>query len=454
MLGLSAHDTRLGALQRGLGRGHLQALADGADAAPDVVACVLHDPRVSIHDSRARYYAELVTALGLDITPIANAAREAATLDETLAQDVLGELYGRGHEATRAAADNDPGLGISVALYLRNWQQWAADHLPAAIVSQLADHLEDHDLLVEDVETYGEFWHRYRSRFETVQTAMVDAAALAAAEAAKAPTLLDHPSTMSTADVLVEAANLGWQRIGDELLRRNEEKDLALLAACVARDDSPQRIRMAARALAEHGDLRLLDLCEQIFDRPEDEIRSRSVEFSRRASLASYFTDLGAAPTLPLARRWWQRGGFFRTASARVLSTNATPEDTDWIAAYVSSQLHRCDGTELAFMVQALASTGDVAATPTLADAFERLPYGYARIRAVAGLAQHPESPAATDIWPAAMWDSEEDVRRLGCLHADRDQGRLDARRATLRDDPLEDEDVRKAAAEALGAAD
>jgi len=64
--------TLLGLLQRGQGRGYLDALAtSGASAAAALVQCVTNDPRVDRQgESRDEYYGRCAFAIDMDISPI------------------------------------------------------------------------------------------------------------------------------------------------------------------------------------------------------------------------------------------------------------------------------------------------------------------------------------------------------------------------------------------------
>ena len=90
---LADPSTRLGQLQRGHGRGVRRALADGAAAHDDLLACVLADPRREPEfEARARCYAELAMAIAVPIAPLCErvGAPGSTLVAETLAD---GRIY-------------------------------------------------------------------------------------------------------------------------------------------------------------------------------------------------------------------------------------------------------------------------------------------------------------------------------------------------------------------------
>jgi len=68
---LSPPDTRLGAIQRGLGRGFRQVAQGGAGARDDLLYCIVRDPRWDKQvDQRAAAYAQLMIRLSCSWDPL------------------------------------------------------------------------------------------------------------------------------------------------------------------------------------------------------------------------------------------------------------------------------------------------------------------------------------------------------------------------------------------------
>src|ERR1017187_529946 len=107
---LSHPDTRLGALQRGLGRAYRQVLQGGPGAREDLLSCVLNDPRWDRQgDQRASFYAQLMLRLDCSWEPVEGRMHDFFTdpllanySDRQLVLDVLAQAARRGG---KAAAD-------------------------------------------------------------------------------------------------------------------------------------------------------------------------------------------------------------------------------------------------------------------------------------------------------------------------------------------------------------
>ncbi len=447
------HDTRLGRLQRGHGQGFREALEHPGPARDELLQCILRDPRIDAQvESRSRYYAELAVRLGVRGAPVVEFA--LARPDDWLAVDVLAEMAARGdHDAAALLIDptDDPEVSARMLEYLCDYPAWTGANVSLATVGVLAAHLHERGELVTHVDVYGEFWKPWSHKLPLVAAAILDGAAAHAAAVAMAPPVVDDPAALSLDGLLATFAGEASDRLTRELLRRNSSGDRDRLAAAVAGDSPFGSMRGAACALADMGDLRLLDLAERLFAAPDDytdPTRTLSaVDRRRRLALLWYFTALPAIVTLPLARRWWRRGGYSRLAAGRVLALHADPADREWLEGAVTESLHRGTGEDVIDEIRALSHLGDPRSVPVLQTIAERAQYSYARTRALGGLVDHAHLASAGEQLTAALWDCEEEARRLACERATVTDPGARHRVHELAHDIIEDDTVRNAAA-------
>jgi hypothetical protein len=444
-------DSRLGQLQRGLGQGFLAALAEPDAAGEEVLQCILRDPRLDAQiERREAYYAELAQALHLDLAPLVAAADEAG-----LAVGVLAELAARRHpQALALLVDPEPHPEASAAVLeeLRGHPEWDAAGLRLPAVAHLADALAARDDLIFDVEVYAAFWEPWRAALPVVEEAFVEAAARAAAEVLHAPSPLRDPRALSTVELLVEAGGENSNVASAELQQRASESDRAILAEWIARAEvRPGAMAVAAKALGSFGDLRLLAAAEAIFARTDLDVfgAATAVERQRRAAYHHYVRALPAAVTLPIVRLWWPRGGQLRIAAGHVFAEHAEPQDRAWLEEFVQRAAGR-SSSDAVSEIDALVRIGDVRSLPVLLMVVEQATYSWARTRALRGVAAHPADPRAQAALAAALWDSEDDARELGCRHAELASPRARARVAQLAAMPLVDASVREAASARL----
>ena len=305
------------------------------------------------------------------------------------------------------------------------------------------------DDLDYDVEVHAPFWQHFDRRLPAVADAFARNAALAAAEEV-GKTVLPDPVAASTQDLLDSLDTTPSATVSAELLNRRTQADRALLAWRVEHDESMPRRHAAARALGLMQDLRLLELAEAMFRREDDFADpARTLppaDRQRRTALLAYVVSLPGAVTLPLARRWWQEGGFLRSAAGRVLEMHADASDRDWLEEFVRRTIERDSGWDLIFEVDALVHIGDPRSLPVFQSVAERATYSWARTRALVGLAQQPLVAAAATTLREALWDCEAEARELGCRHAQRSHPDVGRRLLELATDALEEDDVRDAA--------
>ncbi|MEZ5963932.1 MAG: hypothetical protein R3F56_08825 [Planctomycetota bacterium] len=417
------HDTRLGQLQRGRGAGFLAALAQPAAARDEVLGCVLEDPRIDAQiEARGAYYAELAHRIDVDVAPM---VRRAAAADGWLAVDVLVELAARGHSVATnllTCPEREPEAATAVLKDLVAHGEWAVSHLELPAAAFLAEQLDAADELVHAVEIDGEFWNRWRSALWRVERAFVDAAAQAAVAAALAPEPVRDLDALATEDLILRAqyGQSGWKRARQVLERRDSELEREVLADVVTHAHEGSSAVIAARTLGSFGDLRLLASAEATFARTDLDFSgtANAIERQRRAALLHYVKALPPATVLPLARRWWPRGGYLRVAAGAVLRRHAEAVDREWLEEVVARTLGpACD--RVINEIEALRRIGDVRTLPVLIRVAEQSTYSFARGNALLGVAAHAQEAQARIALHEALWDSEDVAVELACTHAD-----------------------------------
>lgn len=447
------HDTRLGQLQRGRGAGFLAACASPRAARHDLLQCILTDPRIDRQlESRDCYYAELALRLDLDVAPLVERARTDE--DEPLALGVLAEMAARGQADALALLDEpgrQPEITAGLAEHLRAYPQWAIANLQRPVVELLAEQLHARDDLAHDVEIFGEFWQPWRTVLPRVERAFIDSAAMAAAAAATAPAPLPDPASLSLEALLDCIGGQDTPRISSELLQRSAESDRALLALCVEySQENGRQASIAAETLGTFGDLRLLEAAESMFARtdldPYDASDGSAMERRRRSALAFYFSALPPAVSLPLARTWWPRGGYFRRAAGSVLRHHAQASDRPYLEDFVRRTIRR-DSWHALNEIEALVHIGAAASLPTLIEVTEHATYAWARTRALPGVAAMAADRRAQTVLREALWDCEDEARELGCQHTDLSLPQTRHRIAELAAAPWTDERTREVAA-------
>lgn len=452
MSDFAPYNSRLGQLQRGRGAGFLQALRAPTAARGDLLRCISRDPRIEPQlESRARYYAEL--ALRLDVSAEAIATLARGRTNPMLQAEVLAEMAARGSDgAMRILRDPDraPELSGGMVEYLRDYPEFAHAHLPFAAVASYAQRLGDADELIDDVDIYEEFWAPYAARLPQVANAFAESAARQALEDTQLPEPLAQPDAVSTAALLDYLEQQASSVVVAELQHRTSAEDRALLAWRAEHDGSSMRMHAAAQALGSMGDPRLLELAESWFLRPDD-LTDRDNMMSpqdrqRRIALLSYFVALPPALTLPLARAWWQRGGYLRGAAGRVLAEHAEPIDRHWLEASAWQGLLGDDPLAVLAELTALQHIGDRDSLPLYLAIAARTTSAFVRSRALHGAAPFAGEVRAQVALHEALWDCEAEARQLGCEHARLGDATSRQRLGELAGDLLEEHDARTAA--------
>lgn len=390
-LPIAPASTRLGLLQRGRGAGFAMARRDGAHAHEDLLHCLLHDPRLDPEiEARSRYYAELVVALALPLAPLLAGLR--AFDEPQLGHDVLAALWRLDHARARAVVADERTderllAGVVASLWGAGW----------ATAVQLPPHAEA-------------LWRR---------------CALQHADCAQAeppPPPLPALAT-ATIDELLAAANASGadrrDRLRDALCGRDSGATRARLSAVVHEDLDYERVLLAAQALGQLGDRRLLPLAEDHFAREDTFVDGApSLPWDvrmRRSCLAEYVQHLPPPTALALAREHHRRGGYFRTVAGCVFQEHATTADRDLLAAAIEARQPTEGGLDVICELDALGRLADPRSAPLLVEVAHDATYSHARRRAVHALAAMPELPAAQSVLHEALWDCEDETVADAC---------------------------------------
>ena len=405
--------TRLGLLQRGRGAGFAMALRDGARAHADLLHCLLHDPRLDPElEARSRYYAELVVALALPLEPLLAGLR--AFDEPQLGHEVLSALWRLDHARARAVVADERTderllAGIVASLWTAGW----------ATAVQLPPHAEA-------------LWRR---------------CALQHADCAQAeppPPPLPALATATVDELLAAASESGADRrarLRDALCARDGAATRARLAAVVHDDLDYERVLLAAQALGQLGDLRLMPLAEAHFARDDTFVDGAPTLPSnvrmRRSCLAEYVQHLPPPTALALARDHHRRGGYFRTVAGCVFQEHATAADRELLAAAIEARQPAEGGLDVICELDALGRLADPRSAPLLVEVADEATYSHARRRAVHALAALPELPEAQRVLREALWDCEDETVADACAFLPQLDAAARARVAAMAQQPL-----------------
>ncbi|MFF4444595.1 hypothetical protein [Streptomyces sp. NPDC001502] len=384
-----------GLLQRGRGLGHLRALDDPAAAAPYVYDCIRREWRWDSQcDHRALYHARLVRDLGLPIGPLID---QMAGDEEALwrAASVL--------ELLALAGDTEAAEGLRD--YVRTGTHWAgvlesiATEWPRHWWEELGDVARERIADEEEPPWAREPWELF-----------------GIARDPRAPQA-SRPDT-------------GRERLGTEQL-------LALIAAPGATgSDRTYALRTLVRRGPQPGLIPLVPLLGAPGGaRPLPLVRSALRRLGARA--------------VPAARGWAQdEREWLARLGADVLADHPGPGALPRLLRELAGHQETgqwCGPDDVARRLAHLGPVAAAAAAPLRA-LVHRTPHTYERadyLEAIAAV----DPGTAQDLYTECLWDCEERTR-LFAVAAAPAVPEVRERLAALRDDPMEDPDVRAAAAE------
>ncbi|GAA1635023.1 hypothetical protein [Actinoplanes couchii] len=407
--------TLFGALQRGLGRGAIRVAAGEAGAGPEVFRCLRWDQRWDTQvDDRRVYLARLVRDLGIPVAELFALLREPSEVDTF--QNLCGVLSVLGQ-------GGDQEVLAGARRYVADGQRWA-------------------DML----ETIADGWSR-ESGDDLLPLARARIEADEAAEAGGSGD--DGPVIVWDAPPWRDWA------VGDDFIAarmppspgRGRERPLELIpvAELLAELGGDRRSRWVP-ALAELNARGPRPELVPMLDRLAG---AGSGPGPMRAMLSRAVQLLGAA-AVPVARGWAADPGHpFGWRVIDVLAAHGGPEDVPVLLAEwerlagaqalcgfddLAAGLARIGGPEVARIVPWLH---ELWTTP---HSYERAAY----LRALLVL----DPAGCGELLVEGLWDCEAEVRRIAAEHvADAEPG-VRERLESLRDDPVEEDEVRAAAGE------
>lgn len=464
--------SRLGALQRGRGDGFRAALVGGSEAAAEVMACVIDDPRLDRQlESRDDYYARLLLALAADLAPIA--ARLAALADASLDSPdlwlplgVCSELAARGHAGARE-------LLADLVARTRLWrpcldalESVGGEPLLRAVVSP-ADAAAfvartAPDELDEAVALIAAPWSTWAATIPALRPAL----SRRAGEPAQ-PRPMSGPISWSAhridgssphdgaidrslaADALLERG-LPPRRMHELIDLLDARRDAATTAALlrVATTAMHPARPLAVRVLGRRQCLDLLDDAAAFLRAEVTHAADRSKHASLRRGYVVYLESLPAEAVLPLARAWFDEPWPLAMTAGGIFARHATADDRPRLEAAGAAALASGDVYRLCDVAQALGVVADPASIALLCAVLRDIPYSYARRFAMGALVPHRERPDVDALFTDALWDCELEVRLIACEQADLDSSTVRARLDEIVADEREDDELRALAGE------
>lgn len=454
---LESEHTPLGLLQRGRGRGFLWALGHPEEARPLLVRCITCDPRWDRQiDSRAPYYAEIALAVGLDLSLLERHLREHDDVDRDGYESLL--TVETVHAIACAGSDEALRMQRDYVAYGAHWStalhglvaladadgpppirgaQQALDALLPVVRARFPSREALVTALDDEWPEYSP-WRQWASRDAEI------AAALAEAETVFLRRQRPRVSGahLSTRELLARPDVRSFRH---ELAARRGDEDVALLLEA-ARSGSGDAQATALIALGEQNDLRVLEpaLSRLPFVLP------RPASSWLRYAILHVLSGLPADPGLAYARRWYDADHFLLRRSAEELfARHAAPEDAPMLRNGARRAFEQGDDYRVCSAMEALARIPRLGPYPEVQAVFDGHRYSRARADAAAALAAtDPAFPR--DRAFECLWDCEESTRATGSAHVDLARPGARERLARLASDPLEGEEVRKAAQDAL----
>ena len=462
-----AGTTRSEHLRVGRGAGYLATARAGADASEDLLVCVLHDPRWDRQvESREDYYARLMIATSTDVTALRRRIVDSDRpnhADLWLPIGVLAAMCRRGSEVARDA--------IADAVR-RGGAQWRAclDALEGAggrelirevLAPEDVDALVGHvgvDELADAMTVVRAPWDEWATRVPALRfVAQASARPEVAtsrpvawiASRMRGPEIPEQLATLSSAALLALASIPGARRVLSVELARRPDAETRRLLISAATSGSPDERHVALRALGLMGRVDFLDAAEAHLRRESTEPTERRGHH-RRVAFLRYLEALPAESTLPLARRWLFEPRPLSLAAELVLARHATPEDRSSLEQAGRAALEASDMVRLSSMVEAIGVAGPDASVPFLIEAYERVPYSYARCRVVNAMSRCERFEGVERHLEESLWDCESESRQIACESVDESKPRVRGMLEEIAGDTFEEEVVREAAEVAL----
>ncbi|KJK43971.1 hypothetical protein [Streptomyces sp. NRRL F-4428] len=393
-------DSLQGLLQRGRGLGHLRALDDPAAAAPFVYDCIRREWRWDRQcDARARYHARLVRDLGLPIGPL---------LDQLVGDEEAVWRASAVLELLALPGDGEAAEGLRD--YVRHGEHWVgvmesiAGEWPLAWWEGLREVARDRITGEEEQPWAREPWDHFGIP--------------------RNPAAQQGPQPAPVRE-----------RLGTDAL-------LALLAEPGATPrDKAGVLRTLTRRGPQPGLIPLVPLLGLPgAGRPLPGLRAALQGLGGRA--------------VPAARDWARdERPWLAALGQEVLDDNPGPEALPKLLRELADLRDTGEWCGPDVAARRLARLGPLAADGVrpLRALLRETPHSHERadyLRAIAAI----DPGAAQDLYAECLWDCEARTLLLAVAAAPAADSAVRARLAALADDPLEDPDVRAAAAQRAGA--
>jgi hypothetical protein len=436
----------LGMLQRGRGKGYLDAL----EAPREVVwallfECITHDPRIDTQcETRAEYYAGLIAATGMDLRPLQhdlqrNDAHDTdSNLWPLLTWETLVRMAMRGSsEAVRILRD-----------YVSYGQMWdevmdiladvdtpeALDQTVAALCHRIrndaAVYVQFEDAVQRDWDSYCHHNEDTRTRcrfflpicepWRSICGRNVEFAGLFSGVGIDYdwPPPPERPSKeylagLSLGDLfsLVDESNRTDFRLvlPDKILASDEDFLLEQLAT-----GDRHRMFLAFRGLGELGTPRAFEALKSYIEASEEAVGG-DLRYAAQA-----ITEMPGWLTLETARRWFRRPEHhLQYPAGSILAHHATREDAPLlIEALHLPEMHRGGDSRFPNALDALARLDGLGSVPELEQIFCQTDYSFSRYRAAKAMAATAPAEFIARYAYECLWDCHWDTRVLGCRTA------------------------------------
>jgi len=465
-------ETRLGQLQRGLGRGMIAALACESEAeleslSIELAYCVLNEPRMSSQlEDRSEYFAEIYHRSGASLRPLLDVLLTRCAFPEAYSDDwrfvhFFEALLRVGSREAELALRELIGNRFHFYAALVPLNAFGAERarviMPIRLVLAWVE-AQSYEELVESILAGSEgprvSWEFWADDIALLQQAWDDALAREEADREGAlmrcdrdsphpkPPRIESPSeaeiaALSTSEMLSRANALSFDWAIIELRQRARDEALRdeVVAACRAHLDHPA-VRLRGAIIETLGRLRVLDVQEAIVARLLEIVERHpgigdyekfdfalpwsvviELRFKMRA-LVSYFDWLDHPSTLVYARAWIDEGHPLGSIAQRCFARHGEPCDAERVGAVWRRKLARDpSGDEATWWFEAALRCGYPRSVEIALDTFASMCYSPARCATLVDLIEYGHSRECPDFLVEALWDCEARTRVLAIQH-------------------------------------
>ncbi|TXD37918.1 HEAT repeat domain-containing protein [Lujinxingia vulgaris] len=441
---LAAPGTLLGQLQRGHGRGYVNALRD-TEAPELLLHCVEHDPRWDQQlEHRAAYYARLAMALQVEPAAIVSIYEKQSSRDDgekrPLAAKVLAELAVRGNLEAHAQISRlmmgPHWEGVFNELSFREGF-YKRPVLTGDEVLRLVRRIDD-EALMSVVEFDGsERFQAWPDVIQRIHRIRRDRYADEGLRRRVEPYIMPKTS-MSTETLLRQVTRQTAPKTVKILAARRDPASVALVEQAAQSEDVELAIA-ALQILGRQGNTAALQcVCEALENDPGTPDRPGA---RRRIANLRYLEALPSEVTLALAREWLRRGGARSIAAEKLIGMHATCAEREMVEEALDAALEEGAVYRAYNMIEALGVIAAPDSEELLRRAFYELPYSRARSEVLKSL-KASGSVVGTLLAEESLWDSEDEARRLAITMVRGDEPGMVARIREMAHDPFEEDRI------------